>query len=57
MTDLVTLLEVGGPVAALGGGAAYARTRHPGIYWSTVGLPVSTARLLGSYNSVMEAAA
>ncbi|MFI0257778.1 FtsK/SpoIIIE domain-containing protein [Streptomyces sp. NPDC017056] len=54
MTDLATLLEVGGPVAALGGGAAYARTRHPGVYWSTVGLPVSTARLLGSYSSVME---
>ncbi|MEV5593552.1 FtsK/SpoIIIE domain-containing protein [Streptomyces sp. NPDC052496] len=55
MTDLAALLEVGGPVAALGGGAAYARARHPGVYWSTVGLPVSTARLLGSYSSVMEA--
>ncbi|MET7743617.1 FtsK/SpoIIIE domain-containing protein [Streptomyces sp. NPDC005385] len=55
MTDLTTLLEVGGPVAALGGGAAYTRARHPGVYWSTVGLPISTARLLGSYNSVMEA--
>ncbi|MEU4170958.1 FtsK/SpoIIIE domain-containing protein [Streptomyces sp. NPDC026665] len=55
MTDLTTLLEVGGPVAALGGGAAYARAKHPGVYWSTVGLPISTARLLGSYSSVMEA--
>jgi S-DNA-T family DNA segregation ATPase FtsK/SpoIIIE len=55
MTDLTTLLEVGGPVAALGGGAAYARAQHPGIYWSTVGLPISTARLLTSYSSVMEA--
>lgn len=55
MTDLTTLLEVGGPIAALGGGAAYARAKHPGVYWSTVGLPISTARLLGSYNSVMEA--
>ncbi|MBA2807959.1 conjugal transfer protein TraS [Streptomyces sp. KM273126] len=55
MTDLTTLLEVGGPVAALGGGAAYARARHPGLYWSTVGLPLSTARLIGSYGSVMEA--
>ncbi|WP_431986219.1 FtsK/SpoIIIE domain-containing protein [Streptomyces griseoflavus] len=55
MTDLATLLEVGGPVAALGGGAAYARARHPGVYWSTVGLPVSTVRLLSSYGSVMEA--
>ncbi|KOX04240.1 FtsK/SpoIIIE domain-containing protein [Streptomyces sp. NRRL B-3648] len=55
MSDWTTLLEVGGPLAALGGGAAYTRTRHPGGYWSTVGLPLSTARLLGSYGSVMEA--
>ena len=55
MTDIATLLEVGGPVAALGGGAAYARAKHPAVYWSTVGLPVSSARLLGSYASVMEA--
>ncbi|MET7981340.1 FtsK/SpoIIIE domain-containing protein [Streptomyces sp. NPDC005281] len=55
MTDLTTLLEVGGPVAALGGGASYARAKHPSVYWSTVGLPISTARLLGSYGSVMEA--
>ncbi|WP_030561521.1 FtsK/SpoIIIE domain-containing protein [Streptomyces aureocirculatus] len=55
MTDLMTLLEVGGPVAALGGGAAYTRANHPGVYWSAVGLPMSTARLLSSYGSVMEA--
>jgi S-DNA-T family DNA segregation ATPase FtsK/SpoIIIE len=55
MSDLTTLLEVGGPVAALGGGAAYARAKHPAAYWSTVGLPVSTVRLLSSYGSVMEA--
>jgi len=55
MTDLVTLLEVGGPVAAIGGGAAYTRAQHPAVYWSTVGLPVSTARLIGSYASVMDA--
>jgi S-DNA-T family DNA segregation ATPase FtsK/SpoIIIE len=55
MTDLTTLVEVGGPVAALSGGAAYARAKHPGVYWSTVGLPISTARLLSSYSSVMEA--
>ncbi|GAA4821337.1 hypothetical protein GCM10023220_63060 [Streptomyces ziwulingensis] len=55
MTDLATLLEVGGPVAALGGGAAYSRGNHPGVYWSAVGLPLSTARLLSSYSSVMEA--
>ncbi|MEV0441035.1 FtsK/SpoIIIE domain-containing protein [Streptomyces spectabilis] len=55
MTDLTTLLEVGGPVAAIGGGAAYTRARHPGVYWSTVGMPLSAARLIGSYGSVMEA--
>ncbi|WP_268249697.1 FtsK/SpoIIIE domain-containing protein, partial [Streptomyces anandii] len=55
MPDWMTLLEVGGPLAAIGGGTAYTRARHPGIYWSTVGLPISTARLLGSYGSVMEA--
>ncbi|MEU6221218.1 hypothetical protein ABZ845_27475 [Streptomyces sp. NPDC047022] len=45
MSDLSTLLEVGGPVAALVGGAAYARAKHPATYWSTVGLPASTVRL------------
>ncbi|MFD7920709.1 FtsK/SpoIIIE domain-containing protein [Streptomyces sp. NPDC059740] len=55
MSDLTTLLEVGGPLAALGGGAAYTRAHHPAAYWSTLGLPISTARLLGSYGSVMEA--
>ncbi|PLW73118.1 conjugal transfer protein TraS, partial [Streptomyces sp. DJ] len=55
MSELTTLLEVGGPVVAIGGGAAYLRARHPAAYWSTLGLPVATARLLGSYGSVMEA--
>ncbi|MDQ0934412.1 FtsK/SpoIIIE domain-containing protein [Streptomyces turgidiscabies] len=55
MSDLTTLLEVGGSLAALGGGAAYTRAKHPAAYWSTVGLPISTVRLLGSYTSVMEA--
>jgi S-DNA-T family DNA segregation ATPase FtsK/SpoIIIE len=55
MSDLMTLLEVGGPVAAIGGGAAYTRAQHPAVYWSAVGLPLSTARLLGSYGSVMDA--
>jgi S-DNA-T family DNA segregation ATPase FtsK/SpoIIIE len=55
MTDLATLLEVGAPLAALGGGTVYARAKHPGLYWSTVGLPLSAVRLLSSYGSVMEA--
>ncbi|MER6128308.1 FtsK/SpoIIIE domain-containing protein [Streptomyces sp. NPDC001795] len=55
MADFTALLEVGGPVAAIGGGAAYARAKHPGLYWSTVGLPISTVRLLSSYTSTMDA--
>ncbi|WP_269854146.1 FtsK/SpoIIIE domain-containing protein [Streptomyces sp. RPT161] len=55
MSDLMTLVEVGGPVAAFGGGAAYLRARHPAAYWCTLGLPVSTAKLLGSYGSTMDA--
>lgn len=54
MTDLVTLVEWGAPLAAVGG-AAYARHAHPAAYWSTVGLPVSVARLLASYSSTMDA--
>ncbi|MER7923881.1 FtsK/SpoIIIE domain-containing protein [Streptomyces sp. NPDC096057] len=54
MTDLVTLAELGGSLAAIGG-AAYARHAYPAAYWSTVGLPVSAARLLGSYTSTMDA--
>ncbi|MFE9608843.1 FtsK/SpoIIIE domain-containing protein [Streptomyces sp. NPDC006012] len=54
MTDLTTVAELGGALAAIGG-AAYARHAHPAAYWSTVGLPVSVARLLASYSSTMDA--
>ncbi|MFI9372926.1 FtsK/SpoIIIE domain-containing protein [Streptomyces parvulus] len=54
MTDLITLAELGVPLAAIGG-AAYVRHANPAAYWSTVGLPVSVARLLGSYSSTMDA--
>ncbi|AKH83361.1 conjugal transfer protein TraS [Streptomyces sp. CNQ-509] len=54
MADLSTLIEVGGPIAGLGGGVAYLRARHPAAYWSTLGMPLSSVRLLGSYGSVME---
>jgi S-DNA-T family DNA segregation ATPase FtsK/SpoIIIE len=54
VTDLVTLAELGGPLAAIGG-AAYARHAYPSAYWSTVGMPVSVARLLASYTSTMDA--
>ncbi|MFG2578332.1 FtsK/SpoIIIE domain-containing protein [Streptomyces malaysiensis] len=55
MADVMTLMEVGGPVVGMVGGAAYLRARHPAAYWSAVGMPISTARLLGSYGSVMDA--
>ncbi|WP_255950157.1 FtsK/SpoIIIE domain-containing protein [Streptomyces odontomachi] len=54
MADLMTLTEVGGPIAGLCGGATYLRARHPAVYWPTIGLPISAVRLLGSYASVME---
>ncbi|MER5411081.1 FtsK/SpoIIIE domain-containing protein [Streptomyces sp. NPDC002769] len=54
MTDLVTVAELGGAFAAIGG-TAYLKHAHPAAYWSTVGLPVSVARLLGSYSSTMDA--
>jgi S-DNA-T family DNA segregation ATPase FtsK/SpoIIIE len=54
MSELMTLMEVGGPVVALGGGAAWLRAKHPAAFWCTVGLPVSTAKLVGSYGSVMD---
>ncbi|MEU3305290.1 FtsK/SpoIIIE domain-containing protein [Streptomyces sp. NPDC006678] len=54
MADLVTWAELGGSLAAIGG-AAYARHAHPAAYWSTVGLPVSVARVLASYSSTMDA--
>ncbi|MGW1809960.1 FtsK/SpoIIIE domain-containing protein [Streptomyces sp. NPDC002078] len=54
MTDLMTVAELGGPLAAIGG-AAYTRHAHPALYWSTVGLPVSVARLVASYSSTMDA--
>ncbi|MGW5199197.1 FtsK/SpoIIIE domain-containing protein [Streptomyces spiralis] len=54
MTDLVTVAELGGSLAAIGG-AAYVRHAHPAAYWATVGLPVSLARLVASYSSAMDA--
>ncbi|MFE5895304.1 FtsK/SpoIIIE domain-containing protein [Streptomyces sp. NPDC056462] len=54
MTDLVPWAELGASLAAIGG-AAYARHAHPAAYWSTVGLPISVARLLASYASTMDA--
>ena len=55
MSSLLTMLEVGGSAAAVGGGAAWLRARHPAASWSTVGLPISTVRLVGSYRTTMDA--
>ncbi|WP_329397981.1 FtsK/SpoIIIE domain-containing protein [Streptomyces lydicus] len=54
MPDVTTLMELGAPIAAIGG-AAYARKAHPAAYWSTVGLPLSVVRLMASYGSTMDA--
>jgi S-DNA-T family DNA segregation ATPase FtsK/SpoIIIE len=54
VADLTTLVELSGPLAALGG-AVYARRAHPALWWSTVGLPVSAVRLVASYGSTMDA--
>ncbi|WP_428935388.1 FtsK/SpoIIIE domain-containing protein [Streptomyces sp. ACT015] len=54
MTDPVTVAELAGALAAIGD-TAYLKHAHPTAYWSTVGLPVSVARLLGTYSSTMDA--
>ncbi|WRZ21000.1 FtsK/SpoIIIE domain-containing protein [Streptomyces sp. NBC_00243] len=54
MSELMTLVELGGPLAAIGG-AVYARKAHPAVYWAMVGLPSSVARLMASYGSTMDA--
>ena len=54
MSELMTLAELGGPLALLGG-AVYTRKAHPSVYWATVGLPSSVVRLVGSYSSTMDA--
>lgn len=50
----MTVAELGGSLAAIGG-AVYVRHAHPAAYWSTVGLPLSVARMLTSYSSTMDA--
>ncbi|MFD9717941.1 FtsK/SpoIIIE domain-containing protein [Streptomyces sp. NPDC059076] len=54
MPGPLTLALLGCLVIALGGGAAWARTRHPALYWLVVGLPLSVVRVLISYGSVMD---
>ncbi|MGW3242351.1 FtsK/SpoIIIE domain-containing protein [Streptomyces sp. NPDC001070] len=55
MADLTTLLEVGGPLVSLTGGALYARQRTPRLYWSTAGLPAALARIQRDWEQTMGA--
>ncbi|MFB7947219.1 FtsK/SpoIIIE domain-containing protein [Kitasatospora phosalacinea] len=55
MSEILALTEVGLPLAALGGGAAYARVKAPALYWSAVGLPIAAARFSVTYGSTMDA--
>ncbi|MFG2825794.1 FtsK/SpoIIIE domain-containing protein [Kitasatospora sp. NPDC048365] len=50
-----SLLELGLPAAALGGGALYAKAKHPRAYWTAVGLPLTISRIHRDYDAVMEA--
>ncbi|MCD0484596.1 conjugal transfer protein TraS [Streptacidiphilus sp. ASG 303] len=55
MPELLTLLEVGGPLTAAATGAAIARAKAPALYWSALGLPLATARFAATYGSTMDA--
>ncbi|GLW69979.1 conjugal transfer protein TraS [Kitasatospora phosalacinea] len=55
MSELLTLAEVGGPLAAVTGGAAYARVKAPALYWSAIGLPITAVRFSATYGSTMDA--
>ncbi|OAR23900.1 conjugal transfer protein TraS [Streptomyces sp. ERV7] len=54
MTGWTPLIEIGGPLAATTGTAAYLRAKHQPAYWAAFGLPAASARLIGSYGSVMD---
>ncbi|MFI0033179.1 FtsK/SpoIIIE domain-containing protein [Streptomyces albidoflavus] len=53
MTDLPLWLEAAGVVSAAGG-LGVAKYRAPRLYWSTVGMPVASARFTWTYRSVMD---
>ncbi|GAA4857121.1 FtsK/SpoIIIE domain-containing protein [Kitasatospora terrestris] len=55
MSGALELAEVGVPLAAIAGGAAYARVKAPAVYWSAVGLPVTAVRFAATYGSTMDA--
>ncbi|MFD5780785.1 FtsK/SpoIIIE domain-containing protein [Streptomyces sp. NPDC126933] len=53
MSDLVTVVEATGALAAAGG-LGYAKVRAPRVYWSLVGLPVARVRFQATYRSTMD---
>ncbi|MYV51031.1 FtsK/SpoIIIE domain-containing protein [Streptomyces sp. SID3212] len=53
MSDLTTIAEVTGAVAAAGG-LGYAKARAPRVYWSLVGMPVAIGRFTVTYGSTMD---
>ncbi|MFF2627855.1 FtsK/SpoIIIE domain-containing protein [Kitasatospora griseola] len=55
MSGVLALAEVGVPLAALGGGVAYARVKAPALYWSAIGLPITATRFSATYSSIMDA--
>jgi S-DNA-T family DNA segregation ATPase FtsK/SpoIIIE len=55
MNDLLGLIEMGAPAAALTGGALVVRERTPRLYWSAVGLPAALARIVHDWADTMEA--
>ncbi|GAB2575642.1 FtsK/SpoIIIE domain-containing protein [Streptomyces capparidis] len=55
MSEWLTVAGTGAPLAVAGAGAAVARVKAPSVYWATVGLPVTVARVSSSYRNVMDA--
>ncbi|MGE9696049.1 FtsK/SpoIIIE domain-containing protein [Streptomyces sp. NRRL F-5630] len=53
MPDLSLWLEASGALSAAGG-LGVAKYRAPRLYWSTVGLPLASARFTWTYSSVMD---
>ncbi|WP_063732175.1 FtsK/SpoIIIE domain-containing protein [Streptomyces sp. RTd22] len=53
MSDLVTLLEIGTPLAGAGG-LGYAKVKAPAVYWSLVAMPITRARFAFTYRSTMD---
>lgn len=53
MSDLSTVIEVAGALAAAGG-LGYAKARSPRVFWSLVGAPVARVRFALTYRATMD---